>query len=371
MIGRRRRQGRTTHIGKPMPAGGSKIFVCKLDLAVYPFVHVMLRTNPDHPQQTIASEYRFMRFPALLRTWAPLAALFLTIMTGVPQLVSAEVRPVVVASTTQIADFARQIGGDTIIVRSIMAPGADPHTYMPTPNDVQLVLGADLCLENGLHLEGKNWMATLAHDAGKPLLTVTNGIEPLLFNESGEQIVDPHAWFSPRNAAVYVNNIVAGLSDLDPDNRSTYVARARLYLQQLRVLDAWIREQVATIPPEQRILVTTHDAFNYFCREYRFNAANDYLSIAPVGWSTGGEVGAGITPERRRRVIESIKASGTRAIFVETSVNPKQIREIARETGIVIGGELYSDSMGPADSAGETYIGMMRENVLMIINALR
>jgi len=281
-----------------------------------------------------------------------------------------EERPVVVASTTQIADFARQIGGDQVVVRSILAPGADPHTYLPTPKDVDLVLGADLCLENGLHLEGKSWMATLARDAGKPLVTATDGIEPLLLESSGEQLADPHAWLVPRNAAVYVNNIADALIRLAPDKRVFFEARTDLYLQQLRVLDAWIREQVSLIPAPRRVLVTTHDAFNYFCREYRFNPANDFLSIAPVGWSTGGEVGAGITPERRRRVIESIRQTGTRAIFVETTVNPKQVREIARETGIVIGGELYSDSMGPAGSAGETYIGMMRENVLMIVNAL-
>lgn len=284
---------------------------------------------------------------------------------------AAEKRPVVVASTTQLADFARQIGGDQVDVRSILAPGADPHTYLPTPRDVETVLSADLCLENGLHLEGKNWMGTLARDAGKPLLTATAAVTPLTIDGGGEPIPDPHAWLSAPNAAAYVNTILAGLIDIDPQRRALYESRAKLYLQQLRVLDAWIRFQVGQIPPDQRVLVTTHDAFNYFCREYRFNPDNDYLSIAPVGWSTGGEVGAGITPERRRQVVESIRRSGTKAIFVETTVNPKQVREIATETGIVIGGELYSDSMGPAGSAGETYIGMMRENVLMIVEALK
>lgn len=307
-----------------------------------------------------------------IKSLLPLAFIILFfVMLGAPHpLPGSERKPVVVASTTQIADFARQVGGDRIVVKSVLAPGADPHTYLPTPNDVAMVLEADLCLENGLNLEGKNWMATLARDAGKPLITTTDGIKPLTIEESGDQIADPHSWLAPRNAATYVNNIVRGLIGLDPDNREEYQARAKLYLQQLRVLDAWIREQVGRIPPQQRILVTTHDAFNYFCREYGFNADNNYLSIAPVGWSTGGEVGAGITPERRRKVVESIRQSGTRAIFVETTVNPKQVREIARETGIVIGGELYSDSMGPPGSAGETYIGMMRENVLMIVNAL-
>jgi len=299
-------------------------------------------------------------------------ALSLIFSLAVPAvLVAAENKPVVVASTTQIADFARQVAGDRMVVRSILAPGADPHTYQVTPDDVQIVLGADLCLENGLHLEGKSWMATLARDAGKPLVTATAGIAPLEISGDGETIADPHAWFSIRNVAVYVNNIVRALSELDPPNKAEYRARAQLFLQQLRVLDGWVREQVSRIPPERRILVTTHDAFNYFCREFKFNPRNDFLSIAPVGWSTGAEVGAGMTPERHRMVVDSIKQSGAPAIFVETTINPKQIREIAKETGVKIGGALYSDSMGPAGSAGETFIGMMRENVLLIVNALQ
>lgn len=282
-----------------------------------------------------------------------------------------ERKPALVASTTQIADFARQIAGDRMTVTSILAPGADPHTYQPTPDDVQIVLDADLCLENGLHLEGKSWMATLAKDAGKPLVTVTRGLAPLEIEADGQSIADPHAWFSIRNAALYVNNIVQALERFDPDRAEEYRARATLYLQQLRVLDAWIRQQVNRIPPERRVLVTTHDAFNYFCREYRFNPNNDFLSIAPVGWSTGSEVGAGMTPERHKQVVESIRQAATPAIFVETTINPKQVREIARDTGVKIGGELYSDSMGPAGSAGETYIGMMRENVLIIVLALK
>jgi len=280
-------------------------------------------------------------------------------------------KPVIIASTTQIADFARQIVGDRFIVKSVLAAGADPHTYQPTPDDVQMVLGASICLENGLHLEGKNWMATLSTDAGKPIITTTTGIQPLSITSGGEQIADPHAWFTPKNVAVYVNNIVRGLSQFDPAGKNEYEARALLYLQQLRVLDSWIRQQINTIPTQRRILVTTHDAFNYFCNEYKLNANNNFLSIAPVGWSTGAEVGGGMTPERRSKVVRSIKDSGAPALFVETTINPKQIREIAKETGVKIGGELYSDSMGTEGSAGETYIGMMRENVLLIVNALK
>ena len=276
-----------------------------------------------------------------------------------------EPKPVIVCSTTQVADFARQVVGDRCAVRCILAPGADPHTYQPTPADARVVLTATLCLQNGLHLEGKNWMATLAKDAGRSLVTCTRGVKPMQMEYGGQKVRDPHAWFSPRNAAVYVNNIVRAVIQLDPAGKAEYVARAKLFLQQLRVLDAWTREQFNAIRPEQRILVTSHDAFNYFCREYGFK------SRAPVGWSTGSEVGAGMTPKRRRLVTESIRSSGVKAVFVESSVNPKLIRGLARDAGVTIGGTLYSDSMGEAGSAGETYIGMMRENVLTIVRALR
>lgn len=281
-----------------------------------------------------------------------------------------EPRKVLVASTTQIADYARQVVGDRCVVKCILAPGADPHTYSPTPDDVQMVLGADLCLQNGLHLEGKDWMGTLARDAGKPIVTCAEGVAPIPIAAYGETVSDPHAWFSPKNVAVYVNNIVRAVIGIDPEGRRDYEARAKLFLQQLRVLDAWILEQVAQIPPHRRILVTTHDAFNYFCREYKFNERNNYLSIAPVGWSTGSEVGAGMTPERRKAVVDSIQEAGAPAIFVETTISPKLIREIAAETGVKVGGELYSDSMGAAGTAGETYLGMMRENVILIVSAL-
>lgn len=272
---------------------------------------------------------------------------------------------VLLCSTTQIADFARQVVGDLCTVKCILAPGADPHSYQPTPKDAEMALKADLCLQNGLHLEGHNWMGTLAKDANKPVVLCTDGITPLELDEGGEKVLDPHAWFSPKNAAQYVNNVVKAVVQVDPDRKDEYKSRADLYLQQLRVLDSWIRQQFNAIPPEKRILVTSHDAFNYFAQEYGFK------NHAPVGWSTGIEVGGGMTPERRRIVVDSIRSFGVPAVFVETSVNPKLIREIARDSGVKVGGELYSDSMGEVGTAGETYIGMMRENVLTIVRALR
>lgn len=271
----------------------------------------------------------------------------------------------IVCSTTQAADLAREIVGDRCEVKCILGPGVNPHVYQPVPGDSRLVESADICVQNGLHLEGKNWMASLARDNGnKPLVTCSDGVQPLDLEYEGEMIKDPHAWFDPRNASIYANNILREIVRQDPDGAASYTARAELYLQQLRILDAWIQKQISRVPAERRVLVTSHDAFNYFAARYGLKVRS------PVGWSTGSEIGGGMTPERRRRVVSSIRTFAVPAIFVETSVNPKMIREIAGEAGVVIGGELYSDAMGEAGSAGETYIGMMRENVITIVDAL-
>jgi manganese/iron transport system substrate-binding protein len=274
-------------------------------------------------------------------------------------------RPLLVCSTTQVADFARQIVGDRWEVQSILAPGQDPHLYELKPADANLVAKATLCAENGWHLEGKEWMATLAKGANKPLVTCVVGLKPLELEEGGEAVKDPHSWFTPANASVYVRNLLKGVCEIDPKNRPEYEARAELYLNELRTLHVWIQKQVNAVPIEKRILVTSHDAFNYFCREYSFKSAS------PAGWSTGAEVGGGVTPERRKEAVDSIRQHGVKAIFVETSVNPELLRQIADDAGVKIGGTLYSDSMGPAGTAGESYLGMMRENVLTIVGGLK
>jgi manganese/iron transport system substrate-binding protein len=270
-----------------------------------------------------------------------------------------------VCSTTQVTDFVRQVVGDRCQVDGILAPGADPHLYETKPGDAQLVGKADLCFDNGLHLEGKDWMRVLAETANKRVITCTEGVEPLQLKDGDEVVHDPHAWFSVTNAAVYVNNVLRAMIEIDPEGKDEYTARARLYLDQLRALHLWTQREVSVLPPSKRILVTSHDAFQYFCAEHGFKSA------APVGWSTGDEIGAGLTPAKRKATVDSIRGFGVKAIFVETSVNPKLIREIASEAGVSVGGELYSDSMGPPGSAGETYIGMMRENVVTIVRALK
>ena len=305
--------------------------------------------------------------------WLPLASFLAAISLPLPSLKAEDAqKKVIVCSTTQIADFARQIVGDRCEVKCILAAGQDPHLHQITQRDKQLVAEADLLLENGWHLEGKEWMRTMAKSAGKEaaLVTCVTGIEPLRLQEEGEGgepliVEDPHAWFSPCNAATYVPNILNGVEQIEPAHQDEFRARAQLYLEQLRTLDLWAKRQFNSIPPNRRVLVTSHDAFNYFCQSY------DFTSAAPEGWSTANEVGAGVTADSQRKTIESIRQHGVKAIFVETSVNKKLIRSIAEEAGVEIGGELYSDSMGAPGTAGETYIGMMRENVLTIVNALK
>jgi manganese/iron transport system substrate-binding protein len=253
-------------------------------------------------------------------------------------------------------------------VKCVLAPGQDPHLYRPTADDAKLVAAADLCLQNGWHLEGKDWMLTLTQQAKKPKpVTCVDGIQPIVLDVDGEKLKvnDPHAWFSPQNAVVYVRNILNAVTQIDPAHKDEFKARAELLLEEIRTLHLWATRQLASIPPNQRVLVTSHYAFNYFCQAYNFQSA------APAGWSTAEELGAGTTADSRRQTVESIKSHGVKAIFVETSVKPKLIEQIAAEAGVKIGGTLYSDSMGEPGSAGETYLGMMRENVLTIVHGLK
>ena len=272
-------------------------------------------------------------------------------------------RLVLFCSTTQVADFARNVVGDQCEIICVLGAGEDPHTYQPGADDLANVGKADLCIENGLHLEGKEWMKTLASNAGKPLVTCTTGLAPLKLDD-GEKIVnDPHAWFDPTNAWIYTKSIRDAVSKLDPANEAKYHARAELYKMQLRTLDGWIKTQVNQIPEGRRCLVTHHDAFGYFCQRYNFKAAS------PLGWTTS-EI-AGLTPQKQQEVVNTIRELNVKAIFVETTLNPKVIEGIADLAGVKIGGNLYSDAMGASDTAGETYLGMMRENVLTIVSALK
>ena len=272
-------------------------------------------------------------------------------------------KKIVVCSTTQIADFARNIAGDQWEVKCVLGPGQDPHSYRTTAADSRDVAGADLCLENGWNLEGHGWMRTLAENSQRPIRTCVEGVTPLQTEDATGEVKDPHAWMDPENAWIYVKNIRDGLTEVDPDNADLFSSRADLYRYQLKALRAWIATEVNKIPLQRRILVSHHDAFGYFCHAFKFEARS------PQGWSTA-EL-KGVSPSKQKEIAEMIRDEGVKSIFVESTLNHEMIVAIAKEAGVKIGGELYSDAMGPQGSAGETYIGMMRENVLTIVEALK
>ena len=273
-----------------------------------------------------------------------------------------EDRKVVVCSTTQVADFAREIVGDRWEVVCVLSPGEDPHTYELAGDDKQVVQRADLCAENGWNLEGHDWMKKLATEAGKPIVTCIEGVSPLQMEEGEETVKDPHAWLDPKNAEIYVNNLCEAICGIDPPHAAEYRARRALYVDQLRMLRRWIGKTVNSLPANQRLLVTHHDAFEYFCKAYNFQTAS------PLGWTTADM--SEVTAVDRQKIVKKIRELGVKAIFVETSTNNELIEGIAADSGVKVGGELYADAMGPKGSAGEYYIGMMRENVLTIVNAL-
>lgn len=270
---------------------------------------------------------------------------------------------VVVCSTTQTADFTRNIVGDRWEVICVLAPGEDPHTYEVGNDDAFSVARADLCIENGWNLEGHSWMHKLADNSNKPIATCVAGVAPLLIELHGEPVKDPHAWFDTKNAMIYVDNIRKAVSKIDPENADEYDARTKLYLVQIRALNQWIGAQVNAIPKARRILVTHHDAFGYFGKAYGFKA------ISPVGWTTG-EL-AGVAIDQKQKIVKQIRELGVKSIFIETTINRELVDDIARQAGVTVGGELYSDAMGAQGTAGETYIGMMRENVLTIVKHLK
>lgn len=274
-------------------------------------------------------------------------------------------KKVAMCSTTQIADFTRQIVGERWEVICVLGPGQDPHTYEVGNDDLLAVQRADLCLHNGWNLEGHDWMRILAQNSGKPLITCTNNVPPLSVEGGhGPQAVkDPHAWFDVDRSIIYVQNILAGIQQADPARAKEYQERADEYVLKLRELDCWIREQVNSIPCNRRILVTHHDAFRYFCNAYGFQA------MSPLSWTTGELTD--VTIEQRQTIIRKIRALGIKSLFVESTINRELLDGIAHDAGISIGGELYSDAMGATGTLGETYLGMMRHNVEMMVKHLK
>jgi manganese/iron transport system substrate-binding protein len=270
--------------------------------------------------------------------------------------------PKAVATISILADFVRAVGGDHVRVDSIVHVGGDPHVYEPTPSDARRLAEANIVFRNGLGLE--RWLDKLIGDSrpDRPVVTLTEGLAPLV-QDSGIYAgdPDPHMWMDPRLARRYVERARDALIRLDPGHAATFEANARVYLERLAELDRWIAEHIATLPPASRKLVTTHDAFRYFGGRYELQVVGTIWSISTEREPSAAEI---------RHLVDAVRRHGVPAVFVETTINPKIMQQVARDAGVKVGPPLYGDSVGPPGSDAETYLGMMRSNTRAIVGAL-
>lgn len=265
-----------------------------------------------------------------------------------------------VSSITIINDIVKNIGGDKVEAVSICGVGLDPHTYKPKPNDPRLISESDLVFINGFALE--HWIEEMVRNAGgnKKVVTVTEGLTPMT-DEKGYGDPDPHAWFNVQNVKTYAANIEKALSEHDKANAQYYKQNLDNYLKTLDSLDSWIKKEIAMIPPEKRVLITSHDAFRYFGKAYGLE----------VRGLQGISTEAKAQTEDVKKLIDLIKERKLSSVFIETSVNPKLLEEISKETGATVGGTLFSDSVGNEGTPEGTYTGAVTFNVNTIVKALK
>ncbi|HYI99218.1 MAG TPA: metal ABC transporter substrate-binding protein [Thermoleophilaceae bacterium] len=266
---------------------------------------------------------------------------------------SAEVTAV--ATTTQVGDLARAVGGDRVDVRQLLRPNSDPHGYEPRPSDAAAVADADVVLRSGGDLD--EWLGDLIENVGgdAPVIDLSESVDTADDD-------DPHWWQDPRNAVRAVAGIEAALAEADPDGRDRYRRRAGAYVARLGRLDRDVAACIERIPPRQRRLVTTHDALGYYADRYGIEVVGAVLPSL----STAAQPSAGDT----ERVVDQIERQDVEAIFPESSVDPKLERAIARETGAEVGRPLWADALGPEGSDGETYVESIASNTAALVDGL-
>jgi ABC-type Zn uptake system ZnuABC Zn-binding protein ZnuA len=269
--------------------------------------------------------------------------------------------PVVLASTSILADIAQNVAGDRVQVVSLLPIGADPHSYQPSPQDVAKIADAGLIILNGAEYE--RFLAPLLENAegGKTIIEASTGLN-LRREAEGEHGVDPHLWLDPNNVIVYVENIRSGLTVFDPQGAAEFQSNAETYMAELKDLDVWITGQVAQIPAERKLLVTNHEAFGYFAGRYGFTVAGSVVESFSTDASPSARQMAGL--------IDQIRATGAPAIFMDAGDNPALARQIADEAGVGLVTDLHLESLTNGAPAG-TYIDMMEHNVTQIVAALK
>ena len=268
----------------------------------------------------------------------------------------------VVASFSILGDLTQQVGGDAVSVEVLVGPDGDVHVYEPRPRDLHTLMAAGLLVRNGLGLEG--WMDRLTGAAdfkGKVVVAAGKVTPRTMKEDSGAIATDPHAWQDPRNGVLYVQAIAEGLVAADPLNTAAYRAAAERYAAQIAEVDGWIASTLGAIPAEQRRIITTHDAFGYYSARYGV----EFLSAE--GISTEFEPSA----KAIAALVQQIKREQVRAVFIENMTSPRMAEMLARETGAVLGGTVYSDALSPAGGPAATYLDMLRRNTTLFAGAMR
>lgn len=272
----------------------------------------------------------------------------------------------VAATTGMVADLAKIIGGERVEVTALMGPGVDPHLYKASEGDIARLANAQIIFYNGLHLEGRmgEILAKMAKE--KPTVAVAERIAEATLLKTADGAVDPHIWFDVSLWMQAAEMVRESLIQLDPDGRSFYEANAAAYLKELGELHAYAREQIGSVPAQSRVLVTAHDAFGYFGRAYGIEV------MGLQGISTAAEYGLADV----QRLVDLLVQRQIKAVFVESSVPKRSIEALVQGAGakghaVAVGGELFSDAMGPAGSPTGSYVGMVRHNVDTITGALK
>lgn len=275
----------------------------------------------------------------------------------------------VVTTTTLIADIVKSIGGEFLNVKSLMGPGVDPHLYKASAGDVKLMQNANMVIHNGLHLEGKMGdVFENIEDSNKLIFAVSDNIDESKFVDfvTNPGNYDPHIWFDVELWKEAAIRVTEGIKSLDSEHVEEYDKNLQSYLKELDELDKYIKKRVEELPEEKRILVTAHDAFNYFGKAYGFDVRG------LQGISTASEAGTLDV----RKLADFIVEKEVKAIFVESSVPRKSIEALqeavkAQGFNVEIGGELYSDSTGDTGTDAETYIGTFKANIDLIVDSLK
>ncbi len=276
----------------------------------------------------------------------------------------------VVATFSVIGDLVRQVGGDQIALTMLVGPDSDAHTYEPSPADSAALADAQVIVESGAGFE--NWLDDMVAASGTKATRVVAS-DGVTLRQAGEQEggaahdhgeYDPHVWHNVKNAMQMVRNIQAGLSAADPAHAATYQANADAYLKALADLDAYVRAQAATIPADRRRIVTNHDALGYFCDAYGFTLVGDVLGALSTE-------AAEPSAQDLAQLADRVRAENVNVIFTENVVSSDVADALARETGVKIGGALYTDALSAAGGPADTYEKMIRVNIDTIVGALK